>query len=173
MLKLDHLFAELTEDAKRILALEGYDLARVEFRYAADLRYLGQAYELTVPAKSFSLDELFELFHQEHERTYGHRSAKDQVDLVNARLTARMPLVSVRQQFAEEPPMRRNDRIVAFDAENRPSTSVAVIGRADLDHAARRGPFVIEEYDCTCVVGPDQTARLDETGNIDIALEAR
>jgi len=49
---------------------------------------------------------------------------------------------------------------------------VPVISRADLDGTARQGPFVIEEYDCTCVVGPDQTARLDEAGNIDIVLEA-
>ncbi len=33
--------AELTEDARRVLALEGYDLDGAEFRYAADLRYVG------------------------------------------------------------------------------------------------------------------------------------
>jgi N-methylhydantoinase A len=49
---------------------------------------------------------------------------------------------------------------------------VPVIGRADLDATPRRGPFVVEEHDCTCIVGPGQTARLDEAGNIDIALEA-
>lgn len=168
---LAQLFAELTEDATRILMLEGYDLGLAEFRYAADLRYVGQAYELTVPAKRFAFDELAELFHQEHERTYGHRSQKDQVHLVNARLTVRMPLVAPGQQFAAEPPMRRSDRVVSFDT-GKASAAIAVIGRADLDSFARQGPFVIEEYDCTCVVGPDQTARLDEVGNIDIALEA-
>jgi N-methylhydantoinase A len=168
---LARLFAELTEDAKRVLALEGYDLARAEFRHGADLRYVGQAYELTVPARSAGLDELAELFHREHERTYGHRSQKDQVHLVNARLTVRLPLLAPAQQFAAEPPMRRADRAVCFDSASASST-VAVIGRADLDDQPRRGPFIIEEYDCTCVVAPDQIARLDEAGNIDIALEA-
>lgn len=168
---LARLFAELTEDARRVLALEGYDLARAEFRHSADLRYVGQAYELTVPARHLALDELAELFHQEHERTYGHRSQKDQVHLVNARLTVRMPLLAPAQQFAVEAPMRRMDRPVCFDAAAA-SAPVAVIGRADLDGQPRRGPFVIEEYDCTCVVAPDQTVRLDEAGNIDIALEA-
>ncbi len=168
---LAELVAELTGDARRILALEGYDLARAEFRYAADLRYVGQAYELTVPATRFVVDELAELFHREHERTYGHRSQKDQVHLVNARLTARLPLVAPVQQFAVEPPMRRIDRAVAFGA-GAPAVPVPVIGRADLDGAARRGPFVIEDYDCTCVIGPDQSVRIDGAGNIDIALEA-
>jgi N-methylhydantoinase A len=31
---------------------------------------------------------------------------------------------------------------------------------------------VVEEYDCTCVIGPQQTARLDDVGNIEIVLEA-
>lgn len=168
---LGELFAALGADASRILALEGYDLAQTEFRYAADLRYVGQAYELTVPARCFDIAELAELFHREHERTYGHRSQKDAVHLVNARLTARLPLVAPRQQFAAEAPMRRADRTVSFNASGA-AASIAVIGRADLDATARRGPFVIEEYDCTCVVGLGQSARLDEAGNIDIALEA-
>ncbi len=168
---LEQLFAALGADARRILALEGYDLAQAEFRYAADLRYVGQAYELTVPARRFDIAELNELFHREHERTYGHRSQKDAVHLVNARLTARLPLVAPPQQFAGEAPMRRTDRPVSF-AAGAPAAAIAVIGRADLDGTARRGPFVIEEYDCTCVVGPGQSARLDEAGNIDIALEA-
>lgn len=167
---LAELYAELTEDARRVLALEGYDLARAEFRFAADLRYVGQAYELTVPARRLAFDELAELFHQEHERTYGHRSHKDQVHLVNARLTARLPLIAPPQHFAAAPAQRRIDRPVSFDEAG--TATVAVIGRADLDALPRRGPFVIEEYDCTCVVGPDQTARLDDAGNIDIALEA-
>ncbi|KRE09943.1 hypothetical protein ASE63_05425 [Bosea sp. Root381] len=167
---LAELYAELTEDGRRVLALEGYDLSRAEFHYAADLRYVGQAYELTVPARRLVFNELAELFHLEHERTYGHRSQKDQVHLVNARLTARLPLVAPTQRFGAAPPQRRTDRPVSFDETG--TATVAVIGRADLDAFPRRGPFVIEEYDCTCVVGPGQTARLDDAGNIDIALEA-
>ncbi len=167
---LAELYAELTEDARRVLTLEGYELSRAEFRFAADLRYVGQAYELTVPARRLDFAELSELFHREHERTYGHRSQKDQVHLVNARLTARLPLVAPPQRFGAAPPQRRIDRPVSF--EEMGTATVAVIGRADLDASPRRGPFVIEEYDCTCVVGPGQTARLDGAGNIDIALEA-
>jgi len=167
---LAELYGQLTEDARRVLTLEGYELSRAEFRYAADLRYVGQAYELTVPARRLAFEELAELFHLEHERTYGHRSQKDQVHLVNARLTARLPLVAPPQRFGAAPPQRRVDRQVSFEEIG--TASIAVIGRADLDASPRRGPFVIEEYDCTCVIGPGQTARLDDAGNIDIALEA-
>jgi len=113
-----------------------------------------------------------EAFHLEHERTYGHRSQKDQVHLVNARLTARIPVDSHHHHFAAEPSLRRQDRVVAFSAGADAASSVAVIGRGDLDKNFRKGPFVVEEYDCTCVIGPQQTARLDDVGNIEIALEA-
>jgi len=165
------LYADLTDDAGTILTAEGYDLAQAEFRYAADLRYVGQAYELTVPARHLVLAELVELFHQEHERTYGHRSHKDTVHLVNARLTARLPVALPPQQFAPAAPQKRVDRRVRF-ADTDDIRLVAVIGRGDLDAAPRQGPFIVEEYDCTCVIAPGQTARLDEAGNIDIALEA-
>ncbi|TWT02897.1 hydantoinase/oxoprolinase family protein [Reyranella sp. CPCC 100927] len=165
------LYADLAHDARTILAAEGYDLAPAEFRYAADLRYVGQAYELTVPARQLVLAELVELFHQEHERTYGHRSHKDQVHLVNARLTVRLPVVMPQQRFAAAAPHKRVDRRVCFAGTDH-ARPVAVISRGDLDATPRQGPFIVEEYDCTCVVGPGQAARLDEIGNIDITLEA-
>lgn len=166
---LAELFAELTADARRIMALEGYDPARATFHCAADLRYVGQAYELTVPAERMALAELTELFHREHEHTYGHRSAGDQVHLVNARLTVRLPLVAPPPRFHPDVPLRRADRRVVFDADSAPAT-VAVIGRGDLDTTPRQGPFVVEDYDCTCIIGPGQTASLDDAGNIAIVL---
>ena len=165
------MFDAFLVDAKRILVAEGYDLTNVEFRRSADLHYVGQAYELTIPAERPVFADLAEAFHREHERTYGHRSLKDQVHLVNARLTARIPVASRHHHFAADLPVSRRDRTVAF-CSTRAASSVAVIGRSDLDENFRKGPFVVEEYDCTCVVGPEQTARLDDVGNIEIALEA-
>ena len=37
--------------------------------------------------------------------------------------------------------------------------------------APRRGPVIIEEYDCTCLVPPGTTASLDAFGNIVIDLQ--
>ena len=47
-----------------------------------------------------------------------------------------------------------------------------VIGRGRLGPEPRPGPFVIEEYEGTCVVPPDCTARLDRLGNVIIELPA-
>ena len=45
-----------------------------------------------------------------------------------------------------------------------------VIGRGRLGAEPRSGPMIIEEYEGTCVVPPDCTARLDRLGNVIIEL---
>jgi N-methylhydantoinase A len=164
------VYDELTISARRTMELEGYDLTRAELKYTADLRYVGQAYELTVPLRSFLVDELTELFHAEHERTYGHRSPNDPVHIVNARLSVRIPVSVQRQRFAAERTLSRRDRPVSF-INRRQAMTVPVIARTELERTPRKGPFIVEEHDCTCVIGPSETARLDNEGNIDIELE--
>ena len=44
-----------------------------------------------------------------------------------------------------------------------------IVRRSDLTRE-RRGPFIIEEYDATCVVPPGAHAALDAGGNIVIEL---
>jgi N-methylhydantoinase A len=44
-----------------------------------------------------------------------------------------------------------------------------ILRRSDLADG-RAGPLIVEEYDATCVVVPDATARLDAGGNIVIDL---
>jgi N-methylhydantoinase A len=161
--------AQADAAARTVLSAEGYDVSRAEIQFAADVRYLGQAYELTVPiGRCSTFAEIADTFHREHEATYGHRSISDPVQLVNLRLTFCLPVEARDQHFAPPPVLNRRDRRVTFD---RSSTIIAVVGRQDLDGAARAGPFIIEEYDCTCIVPPGSTAALDEMGNIVINTE--
>jgi N-methylhydantoinase A len=169
--ELVSIYDALAATGRRVLASEGYDTSSAAIRPMADLRYVGQAYELTIPASELAFPALVEAFHCEHERTYGHRSDKDRVQLVNARLLVRMPHGAPPPQILEAGELNRRDRSVLFDDLGQSGT-VAVIGRSDLDNNPRRGPFVIEEHDCTCVIPPDCAARLDEGGNIEIHLEA-
>src|SRR5205814_7939488 len=94
---LDALIAELASTARGTLAAEGYPPDRVALRWSADLRYLGQSFELTVPLlvserdalDAASVAALVEAFGEAHERAYGHRAADEPVELVNVRLAAR------------------------------------------------------------------------------------
>jgi N-methylhydantoinase A len=163
---LARLMAALEAEARRGADRPG----RAEARFSADLRYLGQAYELTLPiGPDADPAALAEAFHAEHERTYGHRSLRDPVQLVTLRVALRWPLPGGAQRFAPERMLERRDRRLVFDGGG---ASVPVIGRAALDGTERRGPFVVEEADATCIVPPWARARHGEDGTIEITLEA-
>src|SRR5581483_7995874 len=87
------LLSEMEQAALTTLAAEGYPTARVDLRWSADLRYLGQSYELSVPlavrqsalADPSSIAALEHAFGDAHEEAYGYRADGEPVELVNVR----------------------------------------------------------------------------------------
>ncbi len=166
-------YRELEAEAERTLAAEGVTDAAVS-RFA-DIRYVGQAYELTLPVASGPPDlrRIADDFGAEHHRTYGHASTDAPIDIVNLKLTARAsgngdapydPLAGLGAADGE-----RSRR--AYFGPEHGSLDVPVLARASLlDAPPRTGPLIVEEYDATCVVPPGCLVTLDALGNIDIAL---
>ena len=88
---LADLFGKLTEFANRAMESEKRPTDRISLRCFAELRYAGQAYELTVPvANEYRLADIERQFHEEHRATYGHGSDRDPVDLISIRIYARV-----------------------------------------------------------------------------------
>jgi N-methylhydantoinase A len=177
---LNEVWSRLEAEALAQLDREGFTGAAIRLRRAADLRYHGQSFELTVPVPAGPLDApsmaaLAEAFGREHERTYGHRASADEpVDVVTLRLVA--------HGIPERPRVPDRIRIDRGGAGAYPPRRVyfgpaagwletPVRGRADLGRLTR-GPCIVEEYDATCVVPPGATAALDAHGNIVIEVGA-
>ena len=193
--------------AKRIAAVVGGPHEEIRFARLADVRFAGQAYELTVPfgevsgagvdegrdehtgdgsgpisrdAVNAKLDtravaDLCVRFEAEHLARYGHAfSGEFPVEIVNLRLVGtRRPAGIVEPASFDAASHQGPDtrRGLYFG----PATGLVdspVIGRGRLGAEPRTGPFVIEEYEGTCVVPPDCTARLDGLGNVIIELPA-
>lgn len=129
----------------------------------ADLRYHGQSFELSVPADDF--EQLAERFHATHERRYGYRMADEPIELVNLRVTARVPVD--KPELSEPEPADSADpgqRKVNFDGDWR---DVPVYRREDLGRdSTLAGPAVVEFAEATCVVRPDWHGRVDEVGTL-------
>ena len=168
---LDGAYGTMMAQAESSLAAEGY-AADLVWRRSADLRYVGQAYELTVQAPEGRLGAsetalLAERFHDEHERTYGHKAPGEAVEIVNLRLTARAasgqgePVTPMAAADGHE----RTSRDVYFGPDHG-SLETPIVSRSDLAAAGVDGPMVVEEYDVTTVVPPGSSARLDEWSNI-------
>jgi N-methylhydantoinase A len=181
--ELNAVFAQLEAQAQAALGQEGHRPDQVRLRRYADLRYAGQAYELTVPVgrgvlTAADLAALFEAFGQEHLLTYGHRASDEAVDLVNLRVSGQAPAdrADGLGPFAAVPPRGSG----GSPAGSRPAyfgpahglLETPILGRADLDALARPGPLIVEEYDATCVVPPGCRAALDRSGNIVIEVGA-
>ena len=80
---IDAIYDDLIES---VLA-EASDPDATKIERAADCRYDGQSFELTVAVESFTQDSVAEAFDSAHERAYGY-SLDAPVELVNLRVTA-------------------------------------------------------------------------------------
>jgi N-methylhydantoinase A len=166
--RLDAVFAALEEEASAHLGGAGLTIDRY-----ADVRFSGQAYELTVPVPAGRVDVpgLVRDFVAEHVRTYGHGTAEDPVDVVSIRAIARLertaghrydPLAAIRTL-----PTQSGTRAAYFGPDagwlETPTTN-----RAGLLDGELAGPLLVDEADSTCVVPPGCVVRLDEHGNIEM-----
>ena len=135
----------------------------------ADLRYRGQAYELTVNANARPDDDLanfiVERFHIEHERTYGRRASDEPVDLVTIRSTYRIDSDRIVPKSVNETEDKKPPRNAYFGKQNGWMLT-PVIDRGRLTTSVTSGPLIIEEYDSTTLVPPDTSVHIDQTGNI-------
>ncbi len=178
--RIDAVFADLEAELAALMAGEGCDPATVRIERYADLRYLGQAHELSVRVTADAAGrtdpaQMREAFCAEHEATYGHRTDEAPVQSVNLRVIGTVPLtapetVDLRAALSSGAAGGRT-RAVWFDGAGARTTPI--LRRADLDATPRPGPLIVEEYDTTCVVPPDWAAALDGDGNIILTSEVR
>jgi N-methylhydantoinase A len=173
------VYAELERRLLALMQKEGCAPSEVKVSLYADLRYYGQAHELTV-AVTRDADgrcdtaAMREAFCAEHEATYGHRTDEAPVQSVNLRVVGS---VAVREDapidlraalMPSEAATRRRD---VYFGRSFGMRDTPILRRVDLDGDPRQGPAIIEEYDTTCVVPPDWGASLDGSGNIILTRE--
>jgi N-methylhydantoinase A len=164
-------FQQLEGHVRGEMRAEGVADARVSVKRLADLRYSGQAFELSVAVpETMDMALLEAAFHAEHARTYGHSSTGDPVDLVNIRVVASAAPDS-QQGLAEG--LRgaaaqggKQTRRSAYFGRAMGLLDTPVIARADLAAGRMSGPVIVEEFDATCIVPPGSSAELDAHGNI-------
>ena len=171
----DRTYTGLRRQAEHLLALEPGAAACSR---QVEMRYVGQAFELTVNlgAERFaeaSRSELRTRFDAEHRRRFGHAfDESEPVEIVALKLKAADPShnTPATLSVALTPSKGEVFRDVWFgDAHGLVRTPV--IGRGDLGTRPRRGPMIVEEYEGTTMVPPDASAHRDALDNIVVDLE--
>lgn len=169
--RLARVFQELADEAERALA-EMSGRGETEITLAADLRYRGQSYELTVPVPAGfrdggSADDLAALFHAAHDESFGHNDPHAPVEVVSLRAAARRPappLPMARLPVVPHEVVPERAVQVRLDGTWR---EAGLYRRTELRPGGRfAGPAIIAQADCTVLVPDGWTASTDELGNL-------
>jgi len=181
--RLEAVIEDLEQRGAAELSADGVEGARAVLARSVDMRYRGQAYELTVAAPAGRVtrswvDMAAAAFHAKHQLTYGHSAPDSAVEIVSVRVSA-IGLV----------PKPQVQRI----AEARGEASVALVGRRAVWFEAKApvedcpiydryrlgaghridGPAVVQEMDSTVVIYPGWSATVDPFGNLIMAWEPK
>jgi N-methylhydantoinase A len=185
------VYAALEDQARAALDSEGFARDRQRMQRTADLRYVGQAFEVRVPVAEGELtreaaEEVAQAFHAAHRQLYGYDFATDPrqaVEWVNLRVSGIGP---IRRPDMVELPMKdggtdravTGSRRVFFDAEHTAPSSgggwldTPTYNRPDLAPGdVVSGPAIIEEFGSTVPVHPGFAATVDAYGNLLLTKE--
>ncbi|ERH01603.1 MAG: N-methylhydantoinase A/acetone carboxylase, beta subunit [Halonotius sp. J07HN6] len=169
--EIDAIYDELIESV--LADASEPDAATIE--RAADCRYDGQSFELTVPVDAFSPDAVAEAFDAAHERAYGYTLSAP-VELVNLRVTATIEseppdidhagagdaVVGSREAIFPDSGSNGDDTD-GDDATDRQSATV--YDRPKLAAGATiAGPAILEQAESTTVVPPGWQGRIRGDG---------
>ena len=175
--EIESRFAGLERAGAEELAREGLAADAIEFTRQIDMRYVGQSYELTIPAagafEAAGIAGLLERFHAEHDRTYGFSAPEEPVECVSLRLTSlgRIAKPPLRKLERGETPAAKETRPVYF-AETNGFVDCPIYDRYTLPAGAGfEGPAIVEEFDSTVVVHPGYLAEVDDFGNLILRKE--
>lgn len=167
---------ELTALADRWFEEEAVPETAREIETYADLRYVGQNFELSCPWRGELFDPaaMIEEFHDLHERSYGFSSRIARVELVCVRLVARG-----RKQAVD---MSRpgTDMRAAVPVGTRRVTFGRGVSLEAATHQREmlsagdiiEGPAIIDQMDTTTVLYPGDRAVVDGAGNLVIEVGA-
>ncbi len=176
---LTSFYADLQALGEQALKDDGLDEQRWTFQRTADLRYVGQAYEVNVAFPDGSIDadtvaEVKSRFHGEHQRLFAHSAEDDPVEFVSLRMvaTGSVDAPTFRKQPALSTPVSQADTRDVYFEEANGFTACPIYQRQNLYPGAEfQGPAIIEQLDTTTVVHPGQTVSVDDWGSLIIGME--
>ncbi|WP_157987855.1 hydantoinase/oxoprolinase family protein [Jiangella endophytica] len=177
--QVDALVGALVEEATSLLRGAGV-AAEPALSLDADLRYAGQAYELTIPVSAAcalgpgDVERLEVAFRRTHRSVYGHAWDDVAIELVTLRVRAVVPRAAADwaadgRSSRERAPARRR---AGWDASGAPVEYV-VVDRGDVE-TGLRGPAIVQQTDTTTLIPSGwRVARADGVGMVLEREEAR
>ncbi len=177
---VERLLDEMEAAGAEQLRAAGVEPERVTHARFAELRYVGQGYEISVPlpvpGTPDPVDQLVRIFAVAYERLYKRSGPPVPVEAVSWRVVSSgaPPQLVLPRLGGGEPASALKGHRAAYFPERGGYTPTPVYDRQRLGAGARLdGPALIEERESTLVVRPGQTARVDSLGCVILEDEGR
>jgi N-methylhydantoinase A len=179
--RLQSLFDDMEEELRGIFARDHVPTTKIRTLRQADLRYVGQGYELKIdfPAGELSeagLEHVWQAFHDRHRAEYGHAFEASPMEIVTVK-TRGLGLVDklskppayrgaaeARQIGSGKCVFRVDDVLETFDTPHLERWSLPVERKFS-------GPAILLQTDTTTVVPPGWNFCADISGNVRMTRE--
>jgi N-methylhydantoinase A len=178
--ELEAAYKTLEDDAASVIAETGFDPAAARVTRLADMRYVGQGFEVVVtlppgPYGPESKSVLLDAFESAYRQTFSRTPPDVVAEIINIRVSLRAEVPGEGAQFTTAATdaaggAQTGSRPVRFP-ENPDFIDTAVYARNRLRPGdSFTGPAVVEEAESTLIVGPGARAHVDDAGNLIVEL---
>jgi N-methylhydantoinase A len=176
------LFAEMTALGRKLLAEAGADAGKITLKPSADMRHVGQGFEVSVPLPVTSLgaDDVWAIrdaFFASYRERFGRTVQDAPIEALSWRLACVAPGQDIRMGgrtaatglVNAAAAARRGTRDVLFEGAG--LVPCAIYDRHALAPGMRfEGPALVEERESTCCIPPDAQVAVDRFLNLVIDL---
>ncbi len=175
----NRLLDEMSEEGRKVLESSGVSASAIVYQRSADMRYVGQGHEVSVPLpdEALSVKELGRIsadFEDAYQSLYGRKGPEVPLEVINWRVVASGPRPEMQLQLPRVPDTRgaaRKSARPAYFPEREGFIDTPVYDRYALEFGAEfSGPAIVEERESTLIVGARGRARVDRNLNIIVEL---
>ena len=178
---VNKVYQELVASAREQMKRDGISEIEADYRFFADLRYVGQEHAISIPIESTAqlsgdTGEVRKRFDAEDDRRYSQSAPTEALEVVSLRLVltaARTDNVAeewLSRPWEPEAEAEVGSRDVVFDDASKP-LKTAIYWRPALPAGFKlTGPAVIEEPNSTILIHPGDEVVVHEAGHLLVTL---
>jgi N-methylhydantoinase A len=175
-------YSEMEAEGRAILGSAGADRAEITVSRTAELRYVGQGHQVTIPVALGDLSQqsapvLAGTFEETYKRLYGRTATGNPLEAINWRVvtSASSPVLPL-ERLADSHPggsledARKGSRSIYLPERNGFS-EVPVFDRYRIGRGVRfEGPAVVEERESTTIIGDQASVAVDDLLNLIVTI---
>jgi len=169
-------FKKLKERAKDEIGQYNILFEDCSLCFSLDMRYLGQAFELSIPVhldeiNNLGISYLSESFHSAHKQRYGHNSPAEAIEIVNYRMVLKEPRALLKRPIEAKAKKEVRFETGTIIHDGNP-TPCKIFERGSLPQGySIPGPAIIEEPTATTFIPKQWIGKIDPFENILIKRE--